>query len=182
MQGTGRTRTPEERRRRMRRAALGGAALVAIPAVAQLTADGRSLGLDWWIVLSIALVLGAVGAWGGARLGREEAARQDAVEEQLEPGETVLSTYGVWPPSVPPRKLADHEHPPYVLHLTTRRLHFWENNTLSWAYPWREVRLTGGDGPRVRIDTQDGRSVVMTMNNQQALETILLAGRRMSAR
>ncbi|GGT63356.1 hypothetical protein GCM10010243_47870 [Streptomyces matensis] len=125
-----------ERKGRMRRAALSGAAVTAGPAVAAVAAFGYEAGLPWWGIAAAGVLVAPPAGWAGSRIGRLRGLR----DEVLEPGEKALGVYAVQPPyreHLPPNA---HEGPQYELRLTTRHLEMWERAVLLWRHPLPELR------------------------------------------
>ncbi|MFE1381554.1 hypothetical protein ACFW6S_21690 [Streptomyces sp. NPDC058740] len=137
-----------ERARRVRRGGIVGGAIGGSIGAVVMAVEWAGSGFPWWVALPVALFGTVSGAVGGWRFGREDRAQKD----DLEPNETVLNDYGVWPSPAPPpgRATSKPEYAPLRLHTTTRRLRLWEGETLLWAHPWSEVRCEA-DGPRLRV-------------------------------
>ncbi|MEU6931323.1 hypothetical protein [Streptomyces sp. NPDC046385] len=135
------------RTRRLRRAGILGGAIGGAIGGAGTTIQGLDTGFPWWIVVPFVALGVTVGVLVGVRHGREDRAQKDS----LEPNETVLNVYGVWPYPAPPRSgMVAPENAPYQLHTTTRHLQFWKGEDLVWAHPWHEVRVET-DGPLLRL-------------------------------
>lgn len=80
---------------RVRRAGLSGAVVTALPAVVAVVSYGARADLPWWAVVAVALLTAGLAGWTGAQIGRRRGIRN----EVLEPGEKMLGTYTVRPPT-----------------------------------------------------------------------------------
>lgn len=178
--GTGEAVTQRARRRRLRLAALHGG-ISAAAATLPFAASGLELNIPWWVNVSMAVVLGALGTRAGYRSGINEEIRNDT----LDAGETVLSIYGVKPApegAPAPRPLRTDEHTPFSLTVTNRRLQLWERESeLCWSHPWRELHLTADGHVLVITGPQGpiGRFVLAVMLTP---EELVLASNRLRAR
>ncbi|QES48934.1 hypothetical protein DEJ50_15035 [Streptomyces venezuelae] len=129
------------RRRRIRRSAIAGSCTMGGVFAAKISIAGFGAEFAWWLVVPLAVLFGAGGAWAGARSGREDGIRAEA----LEPGEIVLSGYAVLPVTEAGRLHGSFEVSPYQLRVTNRRLQFWNRAELLWSHPWRAIDLTAED-------------------------------------
>ncbi|MER5933796.1 hypothetical protein [Streptomyces sp. NPDC002054] len=130
------------RRRRIRRSAIAGACTMGGVFAAKISIAAFSAEFAWWAVVPLAVLFGAGGAWAGAREGRVEGVR----EEALEPGEMVLTAYAVLPLTEEGPFLTDYEFTPFELRVTNRGLQLWERAEQLWSHPWRTLHLTNDDG------------------------------------
>ncbi|MFJ3278051.1 hypothetical protein [Streptomyces halstedii] len=93
--GGSRAEAVNGRERRLQCAALSGAAAMAVLATAASVALGTKGGLPWWVVAAVGVVTAGLAGWTGVRIGRRRGIR----DEVLEPGEQVVGTYTVRPPT-----------------------------------------------------------------------------------
>lgn len=138
----------QARARRLRRAGIGGGAIGGLLAGAYMLVEGFGTGFAWRVAAPSAVFGVVVGTVAGARAGREDRAHKDS----LEPNETVLNAYPVWPAPAPAwsgRRGGD-QAAPLQLHTTTRHLRLWEGTTLVWAHGWGAVRREA-DGSVLRV-------------------------------
>ncbi|MGW4158170.1 hypothetical protein [Streptomyces sp. NPDC004788] len=136
------------RARRLRRAGIGGGVVGGLLGCVFMLVEGFGTGLGWWLGAPSAVFGVVAGTVVGARQGREDRAHKDA----LEPNETVLNAYPVWPAPAPAwsgRRGGD-QAAPLQLHTTTRHLQLWEGTTLVWAHGWGTVRWEA-DGSVLRV-------------------------------
>ncbi|MFD7491040.1 hypothetical protein ACFV8T_01225 [Streptomyces sp. NPDC059832] len=168
--------TAEGRSRRIRRAGLCAGAATALIAV--VTAVGRvaEVAPPWWVLVPVTALVAVLAGRAGARLGREDAVRAEA----LESGENVIGTYTVRPPYVDHSPPSLYESPQYQLRLTTRGMQMWERSALLWNHPWPELRVVA-DGPRLRIH-HEGREVgAMLLERAGAVQEVVAVKRRYGA-
>ncbi|XIE77558.1 hypothetical protein AB6O49_03310 [Streptomyces sp. SBR177] len=172
----------EERARRVRRAGMAGGVIGAAVGGVVMGVESASAvagGFPWWSVVPFAVAATVAGAWGGVRLGREHRVRADS----LEPGETVLNEYGVWPaPAPPPSRANRPDAAPWLLRTTTRRLQLWEGAALLWERPYDRVVLEA-DGPGLRVLSGGAALAVLeTAGDSGMPETVRLVASRIAAR
>ncbi|MFE4217050.1 hypothetical protein [Streptomyces sp. NPDC056844] len=158
---------------RIRRARLTRATVTALLAVAAVLGPGIGAGVDWWILLALALPAAVLAGWAGSRIGRMNALR----DIQLEPGERVLSTYVVRPPYTEHTPPSAHEGPQYHLRVTTRGVQMWERAELLWKHPWTELRVIA-DGSRLSIHHQGQEAGTMLLERPGSAQEVRLAAQR----
>lgn len=166
----------EGRARRIRRAGVSAAAVTALCAVVAVVGYGVKAGLPWWVLVTVALLVAGLAVRVGARLGRQNGIRSEA----LEPGEKVIGTYTVRPPYTDHTPPAPYESPQYQLCVTTHGLQMWERAVLLWRHPWPELRVVA-DGPRLRIHHEGREAGTMVPERPGAVLEIRLAARRHGA-
>ncbi|MGW5422524.1 hypothetical protein [Streptomyces sp. NPDC003943] len=138
----------QDRARRLRRAGLGGGAIGGLLAGVYMLVEGFSTGFAWWVAAPSAVLGVVAGTVAGARTGREDRAHKDS----LEPNETVLNAYPVWPAPAPAwsGRRGGEQAAPLQLRTTTRHLQLWEGTTLVWAHGLGAVRWEA-DGSVLRV-------------------------------
>ncbi|MET9805091.1 hypothetical protein [Streptomyces halstedii] len=170
--GGSRAEAVNGRERRLQCAALSGAAAMAVLATAASVALGTKGGLPWWVVAAVGVVTAGLAGWTGVRIGRRRGIR----DEVLEPGEQVVGTYTVRPPTTEHTPPAAHEGPQYQLRVTSRGVEMRERSVLLWRHPWTELRLLA-DGPRLRIHHQVREAGTMLLERPGAVGKILLTAK-----
>ncbi|MFF1460372.1 hypothetical protein [Streptomyces sp. NPDC058330] len=155
---------------------LSGAAGTAVLAVVAVAGLGMKAGLPWWLLAAVALLTAGLAGWTGARIGRRDGIR----DEVLEPGDQVLGTYTVRPPSTQHAPPPAHEGPQYQLRVTTRHVEMWERSVLLWRHPWPELRVLA-DGDRLRHHHQGREAGTMLRERPGAVREVLLTAGRHGA-
>ncbi|MFF0433657.1 hypothetical protein ACFYU9_15670 [Streptomyces sp. NPDC004327] len=125
-----------------------GGATGALLAGTVMLVEGFGTGFAWWVTAPSAVFGVVAGTFAGVRLGREDRAHKDS----LEPNETVLNAYPVWPSPAPAwsARRGGDQAAPLQLHTTTRHLQLWEGTALVWAHGWGAVRWEA-DGAVLRV-------------------------------
>ncbi|MFI6244680.1 hypothetical protein [Streptomyces sp. NPDC051016] len=165
-----------DRRRRIRRATMTGAALTGLVVGGSVALQGLLAHFPWWFFAPIAGASVGLVTWAGGRIARESQVRA----ETLEPDEDVLGTYTVKPSFAPPRAPTTYETPAYQLRVTSRHLQLWQQANLLWTYPWSGLRLVT-DGPLLRIFHQDQEAGVLTLERPGEVEEVRREARRLGA-
>ncbi len=155
-------------RKRIRRAALGGAVGGAVCVAAlgfSFVVRGWELGIAAWITVPLPAAAAVAAAWGGAREGRKDGIRQEAVADALAPGETPLSAYLVR--SVPLHLEVPDVWDQCVPQLTTRELQLWQDTSLLLGRPWSELGVIAhGDDRAIVRGPRKGRSPNCSWKNR----------------
>ncbi|MEU9107789.1 hypothetical protein AB0D54_26335 [Streptomyces xanthophaeus] len=171
------------RRTRIRRSALagavGGAACVAVLGFS-FVVQGWELGIAAWITVPLPAVVAVAAAWVGAREGRADGIRQEAVADTLAPGETLLSAYLVRPAPLHPEVPDVWDQ--CLLQLTTQRLQLWQHTTLLLGRPWSELRVIAHGDDVVIVHGPEGPLVELQVEEPASSEELVLAGARLKAR
>ncbi|MFD7097232.1 hypothetical protein [Streptomyces xanthophaeus] len=171
------------RRKRIRRAALGGAVGGAV-CVAVLgfsfVVRGWELGIAAWITVPLPAAAAVAAAWGGAREGRKDGIRQEALADALAPGETLLSAYLVRP--VPLHLEVPDVWDQCLLQLTTQQLQLWQDTSLLLGRPWSELSVIAHGDDRVIVHGPEGPLVELQLEESGSSEELVLAGARLKAR
>ncbi|WP_330296536.1 hypothetical protein [Streptomyces sp. NBC_00503] len=161
--------------RRVRRAGLAAGGALGAMAVVTFVARGAEVA-PWWVLAPGSVLVAALAGLAGARLGREDAVRAQA----LAPGEIVLGAHTVRPPYTDHSPSGPYESPPYQLRVTTRGMQLWERSVLLWNHPWPELRVVL-DGPRLRVQHQGLEAGVMLLERAGAEHEVLATARRYGA-
>ncbi|MFI8392136.1 hypothetical protein [Streptomyces sp. NPDC085540] len=171
------------RRRRVRRATVWGG-MASAAAVVPLAVEGPD-DMPGWLSATISLVVGLMGAVGGALSGRREAVKTEVRRDALDEGERELGRYRVklvpeGRPAPPPFKEKDYTS--YSLTTTTRRLQLWEFDYLpQWSHSWRELSLTA-EGHVLVITGPQGVLGRFVLERMLVPEELVLTSRRLRAR
>ncbi|MEU2130383.1 hypothetical protein [Streptomyces sp. NPDC018352] len=150
--------------------------MTALFAAATAAARLAEVAPPWWVLAPAAVLVATLGGRAGARLGREDATRAEA----LEPGEIAIGTYTVRPPYADHGPPPPYESPQYQLRLTTRGMQMWERAVMLWSHPWPELRVVA-DGPRLRVHHEGREAGVMLLEPAGAVQEVLTIGRRYGA-
>jgi hypothetical protein len=172
-----------ERRRRLRRAAAGGA-IGSAAGVVTLGFEGAQF-LPLWFNLPLCLALGLFAGSCGAVAGYRSGTKAEVRRDTLAAGEMELGSYAVVPvPEGAPVPPPFHEDDctSYSLTTTTRRLQLWElDHLLQWRHPWRDLRLTA-EGHVLVITGPEGLLGRFVLARMLVPEELVLASNRLRAR
>ncbi|WP_369148081.1 hypothetical protein [Streptomyces sp. R44] len=173
----------EERSRRIRRrtvqgAVVGGlAGVVAAPVGAVSLVPPELLASLGWLGLPVVVACGGLGTWLGVMAGRESGAR----DAGLEPGETVLSQYGVRPPVVDGRPTEPSDDR-FALRVTDCGLQLWDGTRRLWSHPWSEVRLSTVKGSLLLVHHGDQEiAELLAVPEGAGWDALLLGAQRLRA-
>ncbi|MDX3536807.1 hypothetical protein PV721_20995 [Streptomyces sp. MB09-01] len=171
------------RRRRVRRATVWGG-IAGAACVIPIAIDGTEH-WPWWLNLTFSLVLGSLGAFGGAMTERRDRVKAEVRRDTLETGERELSQYRV--KLVPegaqaPAPFKENDYTSYSLTTTTRRLQLWEFGYLpQWSHPWRELQLAL-EGHVVVVTGPQGLLGRFVLGRNVVPEELILVSNRLRAR
>ncbi|WCD83727.1 hypothetical protein KPP03845_100046 [Streptomyces xanthophaeus] len=145
---------------------------------AKISIAGLGAELSWWIVAPLAVLFGAGGTWAGAREGRVDGIRREA----LEPDEILLTAYEVCPLTWEGRVTRDYDFARFELRVTNRGLQMWKQAEQLWSHPWPTLRLTA-EGELVLVHrAEDVIAELLVKTQDGSPDELLLAAERLRAR